>query len=43
MRSSCYRNLAWELHDPRLCDEATAVKTAALDGSQMDKAYCLRA
>jgi hypothetical protein len=41
MRSDCYRNLAWELHDPQLCDQAIAVRTATLDGSRMDKAYCL--
>jgi len=41
MRSDCYRNLAWELHDPQLCDQAIAVRTATLDGSKMDKAYCL--
>lgn len=41
LRSDCYRNLAWNLHDPRLCDQATAVRTAWLDGSKMDKAYCL--
>ena len=41
MRSDCYRSLAWELHDPRLCDQVIAVRTAALDGSKMDKAYCL--
>ena len=34
MRSDCYRNLAWELHDPQLCDQAIAVRTATLDGSQ---------
>jgi TonB family protein len=41
MRSSCYLDLAWDLHDPRLCDEVIPVKTAAYDGSKMDKAYCL--
>jgi TonB family protein len=41
MRSSCYRSLAWDLHDPKLCDQVIPVKTAALDGSRMDKAYCL--
>jgi TonB family protein len=41
MRPSCYQSLAWDLHEPRLCDQVIPVKTAALDGSKMDKAYCL--
>jgi TonB family protein len=41
LRSSCYRSLAWDLHDPGLCDQVIPVKTAAYDGSKMDKAYCL--
>ena len=41
MRSSCYRSLAWDLHDPGLCDQVIPVKTAAYDGSKMDKAHCL--
>lgn len=41
LRSSCYRSVAWDLHDPTLCDQATPAKTAALDGSKMDKAECL--
>ena len=41
MRSSCYLSLAWDLHDPGLCDQVIPVKTAAYDGSKMDKAYCL--
>jgi hypothetical protein len=40
MRSSCYLSLAWDLHDPELCDQVIPVKTAALDGSKMDRAYC---
>ncbi len=41
MRSSCYRSLAWDLHDPKLCDQVIPVRSGPLDGSKMDKAYCL--
>lgn len=41
MRSACYRSLAWELDDPKLCDQVIPVRSGPLDGSRMDKAECL--
>jgi hypothetical protein len=41
LRSECYDELARILHDAKLCEQVRPVRTNALDGSRMDKAYCL--
>jgi hypothetical protein len=40
LRSSCYSNLAIELHNPSLCDHVKPVRIQGLDGSRFDPAYC---
>jgi len=40
-QSKFYFSLATELHDAKLCDQVKPVRTDALDGSKMDKTYCL--
>jgi TonB family protein len=41
LQSNCYRLLAGELRNPKLCDHVRPVRTDFLDGSKLDKTYCL--
>jgi len=41
LRSECYLDIAQAIRDPKLCDHVTPVRTDTLDGSRLDKAYCL--
>jgi len=41
MRSGCYDDVATILHDAKLCEQVTPVNVSGLDGSLVNKAYCL--
>ncbi len=43
LRSECFRKLAMRLRNASLCDQAFPVRTRGLDGSGLDKNYCLAA
>jgi len=40
LQSSCYYNVAIELHDPSLCEHVKPVRIEGMDGSRFDAAYC---
>ncbi len=42
LQSSCYYELATELHDASLCEHVRPVRTDGEDGSKFDKEYCLQ-
>ncbi len=41
VRSECYRDLAAELHDAKLCELVQPVRSNPFDGSRLDKTYCV--